>query len=57
MTPFMGILNDEDVANIIAYMKSISVHAEQPANGDAPAADDTNGEAPAAETAAPEGEG
>jgi cytochrome c oxidase subunit 2 len=28
MTPFMGVLGDDDVANIIAYMKSISVHAE-----------------------------
>ncbi|MFI4898059.1 MAG: c-type cytochrome [Phycisphaerales bacterium JB059] len=49
MTPFMGVLGDDDVANIIAYMKSISVHAEQPAEGDASDPQATEGEAGASE--------
>lgn len=38
MTSFQGVLSDEDIAHIIAYMKTISVHAPQPAEGDAEAA-------------------
>ena len=35
MTPFQGVINDEEISNLIAYMKSISVHVEQPAEGEA----------------------
>ena len=52
MTPFAGILDDEDVANIIAYMKSISVHVEQPAEGE-----DAEGAEPAAEQTETQTEG
>ncbi len=50
MTSYQGVINDTDIANVIAYMKSISEHVEQPAEGEG------EGEAPASETDA-EGEG
>ena len=59
MQSFQGLLSEEDITNVIAYMKSISVHVEQPAEGSEEAPGETEGDAtdaPADESAA-EGEG